>query len=528
MFLNLYMLEDLLTELHFQGQMNDDLSWRTLAYPVLCDEWPNPVTEEALYVIRADQLPASPAVSPHASILCFGKPPEAYLGNLCNFYYTEDPSVSAHSLINQLNHAFFSYNRWESLLMTNSADQNGYQRAIRSLAELVGNPAEVWQASIYLLCHYFPPSPTYLARYAKFKEDNPFSRGYIMSEDALRDLITDQEYTDSYYQHKPTIYSGKPHGYRTLYCNIWSNDTPYARVCISEILRPLTDRDFVLIQIFAEHLGRILSQEAVHAFPQQNKYLSVVTGLLKHQLQTETKIQRFLAENRWNPHDEYVCFVVTSKISSPQHSLDYAAFSLQLGKVFSHMNYVMYNSQLVLIFNGTAAGKTRDEIYHQLLPALRDSYFTASVSTSFFDFKQLYYYYQQALVAGALGRELSPGKWFYRFEDYQVEYLIRQYQSRLSKEALIPPALRQLIAYDRARQTSFTETLKVYLETGCNAALTTQKLYLHRNTLPYRLTRIQEITKMDLHAPDHRLILELAFRLLDPKDTEDANSAKER
>lgn len=76
-------------------------------------------------------------------------------------------------------------------------------------------------------------------------------------------------------------------------------------------------------------------------------------------------------------------------------------------------------------------------------------------------------------------------------------------------------ALARLLDYDVRTGSDLAQTLKVYVETGSLAA-TAERLFLHRNSVLYRLQRIAELTKLDLHQRRTRLVLLVAFVVTDP------------
>ncbi|MBD0383963.1 PucR family transcriptional regulator [Paenibacillus sedimenti] len=57
------------------------------------------------------------------------------------------------------------------------------------------------------------------------------------------------------------------------------------------------------------------------------------------------------------------------------------------------------------------------------------------------------------------------------------------------------------------------QTLSVYLETHCHLAETAKRLYVHRNTVIYRLEKCEEIIGRSLKEADETLRLRLAFRI---------------
>ncbi|MGI6008505.1 MAG: PucR family transcriptional regulator [Ruminococcus sp.] len=78
------------------------------------------------------------------------------------------------------------------------------------------------------------------------------------------------------------------------------------------------------------------------------------------------------------------------------------------------------------------------------------------------------------------------------------------------------PVLNRILEYDRQKNTSFYHILKIYLRCERNRVLTAQKLFMHKNTLVYRLERITTLFGLNLDDPYEREYLLLSFRCLEP------------
>jgi len=93
----------------------------------------------------------------------------------------------------------------------------------------------------------------------------------------------------------------------------------------------------------------------------------------------------------------------------------------------------------------------------------------------------------------------------------QTERLLRELARGGALEpfrALISP----LMEHDRTRGSDLVRTLKTYFAAGANASEAADRLFLHRNSMLYRLERIQKLTGLDLK--DHRVALALQLGLL--------------
>ncbi len=88
--------------------------------------------------------------------------------------------------------------------------------------------------------------------------------------------------------------------------------------------------------------------------------------------------------------------------------------------------------------------------------------------------------------------------------------LARQDVSDLQE--LVDSWIGKLIVYDREHHSELLKTLFAYLNEAGALEATAAKLYVHRNTLKYRLTRVGELTGWDLDDPEQRFHLNLACR----------------
>ncbi len=73
--------------------------------------------------------------------------------------------------------------------------------------------------------------------------------------------------------------------------------------------------------------------------------------------------------------------------------------------------------------------------------------------------------------------------------------------------------LGELLHYDEKNNSEFTRTLEVYLEENEDVATTIKRLFIHRNTLTYRLKRIEEIMQCSMENSEMRLNFRIAFKM---------------
>ena len=119
--------------------------------------------------------------------------------------------------------------------------------------------------------------------------------------------------------------------------------------------------------------------------------------------------------------------------------------------------------------------------------------------------------YRQAVFA----RDSSSSAGIRYCRDLALPFLIGVLQKEPVARDLIHPALGTLESYDDQNDTDLLKTLRLFVETGCSQSETAQKLYVHLNTLKYRLKRIGELTGIDFKDRNALFHIELSFRLTD-------------
>ena len=94
-----------------------------------------------------------------------------------------------------------------------------------------------------------------------------------------------------------------------------------------------------------------------------------------------------------------------------------------------------------------------------------------------------------------------------------LERLVAAIVDNVDVKGMLHPSLETLLAYDEKNKSNMFHTLDVYLENDCNAQLCGRLLFLHRNSLVYRIKRIQKIAGIDLSDPEERSYLRLSLLL---------------
>ncbi|HLR35293.1 MAG TPA: helix-turn-helix domain-containing protein, partial [Tissierellales bacterium] len=116
-----------------------------------------------------------------------------------------------------------------------------------------------------------------------------------------------------------------------------------------------------------------------------------------------------------------------------------------------------------------------------------------------------------------LHNEKEPG---YRniYHNTSIYRLLSILSNDQDTQTIIMDIIGNLIQHDSENNLELIHTFKTYIKNKGNVSKTARTLHLHRQSLLYRLKRIEEITELSLDNADDVFLLELCIRLWDKKD----------
>jgi PucR family transcriptional regulator, purine catabolism regulatory protein len=120
--------------------------------------------------------------------------------------------------------------------------------------------------------------------------------------------------------------------------------------------------------------------------------------------------------------------------------------------------------------------------------------------------------YRDAVQALDLAMRLQTDSPLY-IGDLGVYQLVLSLSDREKLLAFMDKTLGKLLDYDHKQNADLIKTLEAFFTCHGNLSQTAEMLIVHRNTLLYRMTRINEIAEIDLNRPETRLALHLALTI---------------
>ena len=184
---------------------------------------------------------------------------------------------------------------------------------------------------------------------------------------------------------------------------------------------------------------------------------------------------------------------------------------LYLTNLTHNGHFFYYASYFVVIMNAIGEEES-EEILESFADRIRvkmpDRKVYIGVSDQVKDIVNLHLAYKRARAAVEMAVKRGRGlQYFDRMGMYRMLYLIedRELLRDLSDKPLAP-----LIEYDKEHDGEYIATLESYLQCGGSIKAISEDLYIHRNTILYRMANIKKLLGCSLESPEDKLFYAIA------------------
>ena len=185
----------------------------------------------------------------------------------------------------------------------------------------------------------------------------------------------------------------------------------------------------------------------------------------------------------------------------------------KLVKLISHTHFTFHEGGIAALISLGNQCRLSNEQLDLLDKLSKQEHLQIGISNTFFGIENFATYYAQAKRTLAILHNLQIERNIGCYEEFSFYDLLNNLKSSKSLEEYCHPALVILQKYDEANNTELYHTLYIYLECSCSIKLSSDFLFIHRNSLTYRLERIQKLIQGDLTDSNLRFLLRLSYRV---------------
>ena len=275
---------------------------------------------------------------------------------------------------------------------------------------------------------------------------------------------------------------------------------------------PLNPGHSQVLEQFARILSEYYTGRKEQAFSPRIPHLDVLLAALDGRSISQEGAQAVLRDCLWRP-GEALCLATFAPMESTRDGGYLRYFRTHFESRLPHALVLTHQNRLVVLINldrsGPAPLAPLEEALHTMPPGYAAA---AGISLPFRKLEHAIPFYQQSQLALSL---CTPDQPVCTFASQAPALMLSgSVPPHLLPYALFP-GLQALWASDRAKHTGYCRTLMAYLRWERNVTAAAAALYLHRNTLLYRLHKLRDLLPADWDDPDTREYALLSLRLLE-------------
>ena len=200
-------------------------------------------------------------------------------------------------------------------------------------------------------------------------------------------------------------------------------------------------------------------------------------------------------------------FVMHLYPSKHIEAYDRDVFSSRLKECFAKRNIAIvlshYGDNFVGMFHVFDSLKEKlGEIYKEMETFMQEEYpgwkICFGIGKSYERLEKLQYSFKEASRCIILADKMNQHKGVFFYKELGFLNLLFELDDTKLVEEFIENTIGELLAYDEEKNAELLQTLKVYLENNCSLLHASEQLHTHRNTVKYRIQRVEELTEKSL------------------------------
>lgn len=244
--------------------------------------------------------------------------------------------------------------------------------------------------------------------------------------------------------------------------------------------------------------------------------------LLGGKIETSGQLEQWYKNTGFHPEGDYMVLAVCSVPVHDQTILSCLYNEMQV--MFpEQLSFLKGKILYVLRYQVDKKSKKEEKRIHKFQDLLEKFHCDCGASTCYTDLLDTSDYIRQAKDALYLGQKLCRKKTIFHYQDYVLDAIVYSCMEKMSEKNYMNPAIPVLEEYDQKHHTDFLRTLKSYVRNLGDSGKMIQELHIHRNSLLYRINKIEGLTGCSLKDFETFLHLALNFYIVEVKKVQEKN-----
>lgn len=470
-----------------------------------------PFSQHMLYMVKNIKELKAAELAPYMNILIFNperEDPDVYLSPDTPVNYIEVFNHDEVPVLQRLRD-FLNDVIAGALISDTLLDMLFYDRSIQDMVDSFtrgfDNPVFVFDAGFHLIA----------ANHEMVKGDENAEKiiknGRLSDEDFS--LLNDRTmpYDIIRKREKPVIVRHREIGVDQMICAIDAKKD-IGHIVMNASNRPFIPTDEKLMMILRKGIHQqMIKQDFIRnntGFPYEYFLKDLLDGKVAVKLRSYNRMDYVNSEFS----DNLYCMV--TEVARSTGVLNTYRIRNEFESLISGTKTMMYGGEIIVLFALHSGEAFEDDKLEKLKNICHGYGLYSGMSNNFTNILDLSAYYKQALRAIELGAEETNEPGLYTYSHYYMQHIFNVFSNKADVRTFCCPRLQILLDYDKENGTEFAYSLYMYLINERNSIAASNAMFIHRNTLLYRLRKIDSLVNIDYNSYEERRYIILSYEMM--------------
>ena len=295
-------------------------------------------------------------------------------------------------------------------------------------------------------------------------------------------------------------------------------------IWVQELDGCLSESDMKFLHDVSFHIGKLLYQENLKKLRKEEEKHQFYQKIIDRTYQTEDQIKWEAANVKIILPEAFIINVFTVVQGDEELFAELSETVRLFANALSHPSHIFTNQHEIIVMIGSSSpapgslSEDAHELTNTVLSQFRQQTVYAGIGGEYASILKLRKSYREALEVIKAAKFIgSPEELPYEYKKLWVFRYLEPIAQHNSQTNYVNEDLMKLQKKDLESQTSLLKTLEVYLLNNCRLKPTAEQLFIHTNTLKYRMKQITDLTSIDFDDFNTRCQLYIDLQLLKRK-----------
>lgn len=300
---------------------------------------------------------------------------------------------------------------------------------------------------------------------------------------------------------------------RWMATKIAINGDNIGHVAVVESNKVFTQMDFELLQWLSRIVANELQKEPIRSGQLAGEFEHFLVGMLEEKIIKAETIKK-QGNKLGLKAKKYCCLVTVSPELNTAKRMSLSYIRSIINRILGTEKSILYQNKITVLLLCDRKEALSATAKSKLTEFLTSNQMNAGVSACFSELAGLKDHYNQSIKALELGVAINPKQKLFYYDAYAFYYLLEMAGDQNRLKDFCSGALTDLMDYDQKYQTNYCHNLIIHLQNDGNVTKTAQYFQIHRNSMKYRIKKIEEIMAVSLADSEIKFSLMMSFKLL--------------